>query len=377
MPSTPEPDAAANRAPTHAMNKKIDNRDRSKTRQEIEMNANPVNQKNSKRWDAAVLAVVAMVAGTGLTIRALQSEKPVFASSPVNIRTTAAADVNSNAGAASAEITFASPDAAGAALGQAMSSGDLAQLTKVIGTDATALVTSNDAVSDQTAMRQFFIKYQQMNRWVAMSDGSQVLYIGTDNFAFPVPLAKNASGAWYFDAVAGAQEIRARDIGRNELLTIDAIGTIASAQEIYQHYRPEHEFAQQIVSSAGMQNGLYWPASDALGISPIGYLDQFAASSLASVSPDKPFVVDGYTIRILTSQGADAKGGAKNYIVAGKLTGGFALIATPVKYGETGIMSFIVGRNGKIYERDFGPDTAKLTASITAYNPDDNWSRIE
>jgi Protein of unknown function (DUF2950) len=326
------------------------------------MNAIETSQKKSKKWNVAVLAVVLTLGVAGITAQ-LHDSKTVLAGGHARA-------------AAVAEMTFTSPDAAGAALSQAMASGDLGELTKVIGNDATALVTTNNAVSDQAAMHQFFTKYQQMNRWIAMSDGSQVLYIGADNFAFPVPLAKNASGGWYFDAVAGAQEIRARDIGRNELLAIDALGSIAAAQEVYREYNLSHAFAQRIVSTEGKQDGLYWPA-DARGISPIGYVNEFSAESLTVTSAGQPFTVDGYQIRILTSQSANARGGAKNYIVDGKMTGGFALLATPVKYGETGIMSFIVDRSGKVREADLGPDTAKLAASITVYNPDKNWSRIE
>jgi hypothetical protein len=326
---------------------------------------NAIETKRARKLSRMVIGAVLVLAVVGVAARVLESKK-VFASNGV---------VNGNE-AASAEIAFASPAAAGSALSQAMASGDLGELTKVIGNDATALVTTNNAVTDQAAMQRFFTKYQQMNRWVGMSDGSQVLYIGADNFAFPVPLAKNASGAWYFDAVAGAQEIRARDIGRNELLAIDALGSIAAAQEIYREYNPSHAFAQRIVSSAGSQDGLYWPA-DARGISPIGYVNEFSPASLDAASAGQPFVADGYQIRILTSQSAVARGGAKNYLVDGKMTGGFALLASPVKYGETGIMSFIVDRTGHIHEADLGPDTTKLAAAITTYNPDDNWSRIQ
>ena len=115
-----------------------------------------------------------------------------------------------------------------------------------------------------------------MNRWVDMSDGSRVLYIGADNFAFPVPLAKNASGSWYFDAVAGAQEIRAREIGRNELLTIDTLASLANAEQIYSANINSGEYAQRIISTAGKQDGLYWPAWDSFGVSPLAQLEAFS-----------------------------------------------------------------------------------------------------
>lgn len=317
------------------------------------------NQANSSKWNKVMIAVALLIAAAGIATRLIESDKLVLADDPP------------------AQATFRSPAEAGSALAQAMNSGDAAELKKVVGDDAAALLTTADAASDKEAMRRFSAKYAQMNRWLDMSDGSRVLYIGADNFAFPVPLAKNTAGSWYFDAVAGAQEIRARDIGRNELVTIDALGAIASAEEIYREYSPSREFAQRIISTPGKQDGLYWPASDTVGISPIGYLDDFGKSALAADSPDQPFVVDGYTVRILTAQGTNAPGGAKSYLVDGKMIHGFAIFATPAKYGETGIMSFLVSRKAVIYERDLGPDTAKIAASVQEYNPDEQWSRLE
>ena len=216
-----------------------------------------------------------------------------------------------------------------------------------------------------------------MNRWVDMTDGSRVLYIGADNFAFPVPLTKNSSGRWYFDAVAGAEEIRARDIGRNELLTIDACSELADAQQMYLAVSASAAFAQRIISSPGKQDGLYWPASDKQNESPLASLSGLPNSSLASFSPDQPLVIDGYTLRILTAQGDDAPGGPMSYIVNGKMTGGFAILATPVEYAETGIMTFMTGVNGVVYERDLGPDTAKVAASIQEFDPTGDWSPVE
>lgn len=318
------------------------------------------DQNKTNKWKGWALAGVLALVGLGIAVRAVDKGKLVFATD------------------AAAQMTFKSPTDAATALAQAAKDTDVKALTKVLGGEAKALITSGNTESDKAAMQQFFSKYQQMNRWVDMTDGSRVLYIGADNFAFPVPLAKNASGRWYFDAVAGAQEIRAREIGKNELLTIDAVAAIANAEQFYSANGGDSpEYAQRIISTAGKQDGLYWPASESQGPSPLGYLDEFPKSSLASLSPDQPLVIDGYTLRILTAQGEDAPGGAQNYIVDGKMTGGFAILATPVKYGETGIMSFMMGREGFVYERDLGPDTAKVAASIQEYNPDDNWSPID
>ncbi len=316
------------------------------------------NKANGK-WTGWALAGILALAGLGFAARVLDTGKLAFAADAVP------------------QKTFQSPAEAATALSQAAKNADEKALTKVLGDEAKVLITGGDSESDKAAMQQFFSKYQQMNRWVDMSDGSRVLYIGADNFAFPVPLAKNASGSWYFDAVAGAQEIRAREIGRNELLTIDAVAALANAEQLYSSNQDSSEYAQRIISTPGKQDGLYWPASDSLGASPLAQLEEFPKSSLMSLSPDQPFVSDGYTLRILTAQGDDSTGGARNYIVNGRMTGGFAILATPVKYGETGIMSFMIGREGFVYERDLGPDTAKTATSIQEYNPDGNWSLID
>ncbi|MGA7295529.1 MAG: DUF2950 family protein [Terriglobales bacterium] len=276
------------------------------------------------------------------------------------------------------QMTFASPASAGDAMAEAAKSDDEAALGKILGIDTKVLLATGDQESDKAALEAFATKYEKMNRWVDMTDGSRVLYIGADNLAFPVPLAKNSSGQWYFDSVAGAEEIRARDIGRNELLTIDASAALASAQEVYfTNSGDSGEYAQRIISTPGKQDGLYWPASELQVSSPLASLSEFPKSSLAALSPNEAMVIDGYTLRILTAQGNDAPGGAKSYIVNGRMTGGFAILATPVKYGETGIMTFVTGSDGVVYDRDLGPDTVKIASSIQEYNPDQNWSPVE
>jgi hypothetical protein len=275
------------------------------------------------------------------------------------------------------QMTFQSPAEAATALDQAAKSGNANALAPVLGGQAKALITIGDAENDKAAMQTFADKYQQMNRWVVMTDSSRVLYIGADNFAFPVPLAKNSSGQWYFDGVAGAEEVRARDIGRNELLTIDACFSLANAEEsYYANGGDSPEYAQNVVSTAGKQDGLYWPASEDAVPSPLAYLGQLPKSSVSSLSPGKPLVLDGYVLRILTAQGDNALGQAQNYIVNGKMTDGFAILATPVKYAETGIMTFMMNREGVVYERDLGPDTSAIAAAMRQYDPNANWSPV-
>jgi Protein of unknown function (DUF2950) len=319
----------------------------------MESNAN----NTSKKWKQVVVGVLALA---------------IFGILVLNLKTVITAK------AGDAQITFRSPAEAGAALAEAAKSGDEAALAKILSVDTKALLTTADKDADKAAVEAFAKKYEKMNRWVDMTDGSRVLYIGADNFAFPVPLAKNPSGRWYFDGVAGAEEVRSRNIGRNELLTIDACSAITNAQEIYYATAGSPpEFAQKFISTSGKQDGLYWPTSENQVSSPLASLSEFPKSSLASLSPGQALVIDGYSLRILNAQGEDAPGGARSYVVDGKMTGGFAILATPVKYAETGIMTFMTSRDGVVYEQDLGPDTAKIAASIQEFNPTDDWTPVE
>ena len=314
-------------------------------------------KKTTKKWMRVVIGVLAFAA-FALVVVQLKTRNSVFAGGT--------------------QTTFPSSAEAGAALAKAAKSGDETAVAQILGLDTKVLLSAGDKEADKGALEIFASKYEKMNRWVDMTDASRVLYIGADNFAFPVPLAKNASRQWYFDAVAGAEEIRARDIGRNELLTIDACFALARAQEIYFAAGGDSaEFAQRIISTPGKQDGLYWAASQQQVSSPLANLGEFAGPSIATLAPDSPLVIDGYRLRILTAQGNDAPGGAQSYIVNGKMTGGFAILATPVKYGETGIMTFMTGADGVVYERDLGPDTAKIAASIQEFNPTDDWPEVE
>jgi hypothetical protein len=312
--------------------------------------------KTRKKWMRVVIGVLAFAALALVVVR-LKTRNSVSAEG--------------------SQVTFPSSAEAGAALAKAAKSGDETAVAEILGLDTKVLLSAGDKETDKAELEAFASKYEKMNRWVDMADGSRVLYIGADNFAFPVPLAKNSSGKWYFDKVAGAEEIRAREIGRNELLAIDACTALANAQAIYFADSSAEGFAQRIISSPGKQDGLYWPASDNQDASPLASLSEFPKASLRSLSPDQPLVIDGYELRILTAQGDDAPGGASSYIVNGRMTEGFAILATPVNYGETGIMTFMTGVDGVVYERDFGPDTAKIAASMQEFNPTDDWSEVE
>ena len=279
------------------------------------------------------------------------------------------------------QSTFATPSEAGQALLAANQANDEDKLRSILGPDSQDAISSGDPAEDQAARQSFVKKYEQMSRWVTMTDGSQVLYIGADNYPFPIPLAQNSSSQWYFDTDAGKEEVLARRIGRNELLAMDASSAIVGAEhQYYQTARngfPAHQYTSRIVSTAGRRDGLYWPASTNQAPSPLGILAELPKSSLPFLSPGKPLVMDGYTLRIVKAQDAAAPGDPKRSTAHGQIAGGFSVLATPIRYGETGIMTFMTGSDGKLYEQNLGPDTAKIVASIQEFDLTDDWSPVE
>jgi hypothetical protein len=328
---------------------------------EIEMKA---IMENAKHWSFFLMA--AAVATGLLGVAACDNKR------------------ESSAKAATTEqTTFSNPSEAGQALQQASRANDESALSRILGPTAKDVLNSGDPVEDKAALDSFVNKYDRMNRWVAITDGSQILNIGPDNYPFPIPLAQNAASKWYFNTAAGADEILARRIGRNELLAIDAVYAIANAQELYfrkaHDDNPKHLYTPLIISNAGKQDGLYWSAAESQDderASPLSKLSDFAGSDTTS-DPTTPQMIDGYYFRILTAQGDQAKGGAKSYLVNGKLTAGFAVIASPVRYRDSGIMTFIMSREGVVYQQDLGPNTADVAGSIREYNPTGEWVPVE
>lgn len=267
-------------------------------------------------------------------------------------------------------VVFTTPDEAGEALQSAARVKDESHLAKIMGPGSEAILHSGDAAQDQAALESFVAKYDRMNRWVTMTDGSKVLYIGADNYPFPIPLAADASSKWHFDTKAGEDEILTRRIGRNELLAIDAVSAIANAEELYYQQShddtPAHHYASLILGSPGKQDGLYWDVPEGQGLSPLGKLNDFTMPT--PITPTET-AFDGYSFRILTERGNQANGGG--------MTGGFAVIARPVKYQDSGIMTFILSREGMVYQKDLGPNTSAAAASIKEYNPTADWIRAE
>jgi len=276
--------------------------------------------------------------------------------------------------------TFASPSEAGAAFLEAAKSGDQNAVLAIFGPNSKDVLFSGDAVKDQNALQDFVAAYGQMNRWREIKAGGEILYIGADNYPFPIPLARNSSGQWSFDTAAGRDEILARRIGKGELTAIAACGATVDAQR--QYFSQTHDgdntkqYAQKFVSDQGKQNGLYWTVPDGQAPSPLGELVDFAKAIGYTNSGEKPQPFNGYYFKILTKQGDKAPGGAKDYIANGKMTGGFAILAYPAAYRNSGIMTFIVGQDGTIYQKDLGEKTAEIADAMAEYNPGDGWSSV-
>ncbi len=216
-------------------------------------------------------------------------------------------------------------------------------------------------------------------RFVKEPNGTVTLVIGAENWPFPITLVNN-HGSWFFDTAAGKDEILFRRIGRNELAAMEACRQLVEAQRQY-FTRPSgklsQQFAQKLVSDKGRHNGLYWYGAYNEFDSPIDALIAYAHEEDAKDRAGDLLPFDGYFFRILTSQGPHALGGAKNYIIDGKMTGGVAFVAYPAEYRSSGVMTFIVDESGTIYEKDLGPNTTKIAQAMTAYDPDSTWHKAD
>ena len=276
--------------------------------------------------------------------------------------------------------TFSTPAEAGEALAQAAKSGDKAALLSIFGPNGQEVLFTGDSVIDHNALNDFAAAYDRMHRWGNIKAGGKVLYVGPENFPFPIPLEQNAAGQWYFDTASGQDEILARHIGRNELVATATLGALANAEQQYSSQTHAgaavKQYARKFVSGPGTQDGLYWEAAPGQPASPLGQIGDFANVAGYTKPGEKPQPFSGYHFRILTKQGNTAKGGAEDYIVNGNMTGGFAILAYPDDYRHTGIMSFIVGDDGVVYQKDLGEQTAQAAAAITEYNPGDGWKPV-
>jgi hypothetical protein len=273
--------------------------------------------------------------------------------------------------------TFASPEDAGAALLAAAKAGDQNALIAIFGSDSRAVLFTGDGTTDHTNHQDFITAYNQMHRWSKIKAGGQALYVGADNYPFPVPLGQNSSGEWYFDTAAGKDEILARRIGKNELTAMQASAAIAAAQ--HQYFRETHDgdtvkqYAVRFISDPGKHNGLYWSVSDGEPPSPLSRLGDFTKALNSAGAAGQP-QFNGYSYRILT-KGHTAKG-ANDYLINGKMTGGFAILAYPTEYRNSGIMSFAVGEDGTVYQQDLGEKTMEVAEAMMEFNPDEHWTSV-
>ncbi len=272
--------------------------------------------------------------------------------------------------------TFATPQDAAKALYAAAKADDSQALIAVLGASSQGVIHSGDPVQDKKGLTDFLARYEQMCRVGKQADGSRVLYLGAGNWPFPIPL-KQKAGKWYFDTAAGKKEILYRRIGRNELAALRVLNALVDAQHEYYngtHDGVTNQYAARIISTSGKQDGLYWKTAEGEPQSPIGPIVAYATNEgYGKENKGGPF--HGYFYRTLKGQGANAPGGAKSYDLDGKITG-FAFIAYPAEYRNSGVMTFVVDTDGVIYEKDLGPSTSTAAPAITSFNPDKTWTRI-
>ena len=279
------------------------------------------------------------------------------------------------------EKTFASPGDAVLALYNAAKSNDQPALNAIFGSNAGPILRTGDEVADKNMAAEFIRRYDQMHRVVVEPNQAVTLYIGADNWPLPIPIVKNNNGAWYFDTEAGAKEILYRRIGRNENDAIEVLYALVDAQREY--FSTSHDgdktkqYALKFLSDEGKQNGLYWKTSEKETPSPIGPLIADAAGEGYNLKQGQAAPFHGYYYRILTKQGPAAKGGAKNYLVNRQLTRGFAFVAYPAEYRNSGVVTFIVNQDGVVYEKDLGQDTAQIASAMTEFNPDRGWIKSD
>ncbi len=275
--------------------------------------------------------------------------------------------------------TFATPAEAVAAMVEAVKSDDATKLREILGPGSGGLIDSGDVIADGQRRKTFVANYDAANKVRMEGDARAIVLVGKDEWPMPIPLVKSADG-WRFDTKHGSQEILKRRIGKNELAAIEVVRAIVDAQREYvakdQNRNGLLEYAPKFVSAPGKRDGLYWDATGNDPQSPLGPLIAAAAKdgyARSAAMPLEPY--HGYYYRILMRQGKEASGGAYDYVVRGKMIGGFAVVAYPARYGASGITSFVVNHDGVVYEKNLGKSTAAVAEKMTAFDPDASWKR--
>jgi hypothetical protein len=278
--------------------------------------------------------------------------------------------------------TFASPGEAVQALVEAVKAGDMEALALILGPEGRDLISSGDAVADKQGRERFVRSYEQANTLQRPTETKAVLVIGQDQWPLAIPVVKEGE-IWRFDSAAGREEILSRRIGRNELSAMQVCLAYVDAQREYARVPREGDglltYAMKFRSDKGQKNGLYWRTKKGEALSPLGVLVANAKAEGYSHKTlgGKPSPYHGYLYRILTAQGPDAPGGAYDYVVNGKMIGGFALVAYPAQYGVAGVMTFIVNHEGVMYQKDLRRDTETIARTMEVYNPDSTWKKVE
>jgi Protein of unknown function (DUF2950) len=284
----------------------------------------------------------------------------------------------SAASVAAAQQAFKTPDEAASALVRAAKAGDMKALVTVLGPDGEDIVSSGDEVADQATREKFVAAYDAKHKIDMEGDSKAIIVIGQEDFPLPIPILRK-DGMWRFDTAAGRDEILFRRIGKNELDAVQASLAYVDAQNEYAEKDRTgagmNTYAQRIISQPGKKDGLYWPASQGEEESPLGDLVAQATAQGYRVGGGRtPY--HGYYFKILTKQGQAAPGGERDYVVNGKMIGGFALVAYPADYRNSGVMTFIVSHAGDVYQKDLGPNTARLAERMTSFNPDSTWQKV-
>ena len=280
------------------------------------------------------------------------------------------------ASVASAQQSFKTTEEAADALVSAARAGDQKRILTVLGRDGAEIVSSGDPVADASARNRVVEAYDGRHQVVMEGADKAVLVIGREDWPFPIPLVRK-DGTWRFDTAAGREEILYRRIGRNELDAIETCLAYVDAQQEYadRGVAGNGVYAQRIVSQPGKKDGLYWPTQSGADESPLGDLAASAAAEGYRAGQQRaPY--HGYYYKVLTRQEPSAPGGTLDYVVRGNMIGGFALVAYPAEYRNSGVMTFVVNHQGNVYEKDLGPNTARIAAGMTAFNPDNTWQRV-
>jgi hypothetical protein len=281
--------------------------------------------------------------------------------------------------------SYSSPEEAVKALINALRADNKVELLAILGSEGKEIISSGDEVADKEAREGFISDYDEKNELEKESPDKVVLNVGQDDWPLPIPIVKKG-GRWVFDTEAGKEELLNRRIGRNELNTVDVMHAFVDAQREYaskdRNGDGAVEFAQKIISTNGKKDGLYWEAKEGGEESPFGPQIAEAAKRGYEYTEKKtqngqasPY--HGYFFKILKGQGPSAPGGQYDYVVNGKMILGYGLLAYPASYGNSGVMTFIINQDDVVYEKDLGEDTAKIAESITTYDPDKTWMKVE